>query len=600
VNMNAYLVQQDLPVHYTMARMVDALVDFRYSEKFPSEAPMELFFDPRVSLTQVVEATVSVIVTTPHMSKEIYDEASAKGAWRYFRPKFDGVYTWSVDFGDKHGSVLFSHNKASFMRAASSGYSFERVSRSGMEDLCVAHASDHVMGFSTILEMENAFGPQRECIVGVWIRDMMMEFKVKDLLTFEMQVKANAIYDAQKNNYGVTTELDGIYEVAVIEKDGESEQRSYMIVRPRPDKSRPQSAFVIQEALGGPRYRDLCGLNIGLGSVVVGALIVGRGKVDAPVSELHNRDIFDVGDLITPRPFRLFLSMMAANHVRLVGRIFEVSKGRVFPTRVVSHCPIPGGVLGAFVISYRGPQFIHPIFPQTLLQSVFSAVSYMQVTTPDTMRQAIEFIRLADAVRFGVSDTIIPDTLQEARPMLQIFLGSQVDFEPTNLVLRRLLRIMKLKLASGLIGAPQWAPSPIVYNTCYGSNFLSNHPKFTYNALVGWDKKGYKKKRTIAAGKLFIDEMMERGRMSGGGSHLCLPAWDVMNPECLTRDISTVIGPTPWTTMSINAAVMLEPSYVDSRMNLKPFVLHQRIVVQGDQLVRQLDSLDLPQLDNVG
>jgi len=244
---------------------------------------MELFFDPRVSLTQVVEATVSVIVTTPHMSKEIYDEASAKGAWRYFRPKFDGVYTWSVDFGDKHGSVLFSHNKASFMRAASSGYSFERVSRSGMEDLCVAHASDHVMGFSTILEMENAFGPQRECIVGVWIRDMMMEFKVKDLLTFEMQVKTNAIYDAQRNNYGVTTEPDGIYEVAVIEKDGESEQRSYMIVRPRPDKSRPQSAFVIQEALGGPRYRDLCGLNIGLGSVVVGALIVGRGKVDAPV-----------------------------------------------------------------------------------------------------------------------------------------------------------------------------------------------------------------------------------------------------------------------------------------------------------------------------
>jgi hypothetical protein len=560
VNMNAYLAQQGLPLHYSMVKMRDALMDFRYQDVYPTEPPMDLYLDPLVSMEQLVPATVSVISSVPHMCQHDYKEAKEKKQIVYFRPKLDGAYTWSIDFGAARGSVLFSYTKASVLAARTSGYSFERLSRPDQEDLYVAHGSDHISGFPTINALEDAFGAQDECIVGVLRNEMLLEFKVKDVLTFELQAKKGELFDLSGNAYGSVDTADGIYEVAVKESEDRA-QKSYVLSRFRPDKSRAQPGWMIQDALNGPRYGELYNYDTERGMVEIGDIAVGSHTENRPTGLLNNRDIFDVSTCFKRQSYRSFLAYLASEHVRISGRTLECGSGLVVAPKQVYHAKIPGGVLGGFLVTYYGGHLLHPGYPQSLLQSVYSACVANPMYEMDALTLVTQFIRIADKVFYEAPVPGVPEIFKEVAPFLTRYLRPEESLLVfKNKMLGRLYRIMQQKQEVDA-RRESWIPVAPCRLDIYdqGGEISAS----SLHELIQWDNLPEKSRRSAKV----IHRTMEMINRRGGRHYPGL--MQGLTPLDLSRDTPKSIGPVPWVVVANSLTMVRVPLFATNALEAR-------------------------------
>jgi hypothetical protein len=542
VNLNAFLVQQGMPAHYTMARMRDTLYTFRYTENFPPEAPLEIFVDSRKSTKDAVDAVVSVLQSTAHLTEEVFEEAKKKDGLVYYRPKLNGVYSWSIDFG-KLGSVMIGHNGAFVAGSGTFGYSFEKVSGMVRVPLAVAHMSDHINGFPSISSLEAAFGPQTECVVGVRLNGMLCEFKVKDTPTFELHVRQGGVYDFEGSSYGSTDYPDGIYEVAITLRDGLTRVQ---VIRLREDKMRPQSGTVVRAALAGPRYSAMRSIDIDAGRVVIGSVSVGVGKEDAPAESLHNCDVFLAGPLVKQRPWREMLAYFAANHVRMVGQLLQVSPCVSVPSKVLHHRSMSGGSLGAFLTTYRGFDFLHPYFPQAFLQTLYSlACTLLQVGTnyQDNVRY---FMLAVDAARFGINPssrnvTFFSDVVV---PYVDIYMGRlKRSFAISNPSMLRLVNVLEYNVKLKGAGGSYWnIPLNARCIRFYQKPYDKRYIDWSLFVLQEWDGTEVALKTQKRAQTFALKKRAAMMKQANRGSIMSDWTQDLMNPIVLGFHNPAVLG----------------------------------------------------------
>jgi len=529
-----------MPLHYTMARMRSTLYTFRYLEEFPAEAPMEIFVDSRKSTSEPVEATVSVLQSTAHLTSEIYEEALAKDGLVYFRPKLNGVCSWSIDFGPL-GSVMIGHNAAYVVSGRSFGYSFERIAGVQRVPLAVAHMSDHINGFPTIEALEAAFGVQTECVVGIRLNGMLCEFKVKDVPTFELMVKQGSLFDQEGANYGATDVSDGIYEASMYLSNGHS---IVSVIRQRLDKNRAQSGAVIRAAMAGPRYQIMRNSPIDVGRVVIGSISVGIAEKDKPVENLHNCEVFQAAGYLRQRPWREMLAYLAANHVRMVGSIFQVTpliQVMALPAvepRVLHHRAMSGGTLGGFLTTYRGFDFIHPYFPQAFLQTLYSLINTLLQKESNYEANIKAFMLAMDAAYHELQprSRSVSFYFDIVLPYVNRYMGRAVkEFTISNPSMLRLMKVLDYNVVRKGISVDYWRME--VSERCirfYQKPYMQRYMDWSILSLQRWDSDVKRSERSIKDGAEFVKKSLKRIQRSPNlGSMMAEWTHDLLNPVVL-------------------------------------------------------------------
>jgi len=273
--------------------------------------------------------------------------------------------------------------------------------------------------------------------------------------------------------------------------------------------------------------------------LTIGSLLVGASDIDAPISDLRNCDVFDIGHKVKERTYREMVAYLAANHVRIRGRRVECSIPVSQEPVPISHAMIPGGVLGAYLVTYRGPDFLHSWFPQSLLQTLFVAMN--EGTSMETVARSevTNFNILVDEVYHETEPSVqsLPayaGTEKRQDPvihLLRLFLGRPTQCDLIGPVYRRLQSIMLWHLSRKRITSKDWNIDPYQRNS-----MTRGLPHLTaFNFLAMWDDRDFKDKWSAQMGKqhavkLIISSGELAQSMAGN------PKCDLINVLTLMRD----------------------------------------------------------------
>jgi len=300
INLAIYASQVGMPMEYDFTHYRDMMREMNQPGIFPSEPPA----GPWTLNGKLLPVVTTFVLSTPHMTDLDYERY--KNEVIYFKPKLDGRYTWTLT----HDCITWLVNIGDVVKCglALPGMSCEEVSVMNSRAYAY-HYTSNIPGFQSLEAMESCCGPQDEAIVGVYHDAMLLEFKIKDVKTFEFQVKQDAQGSFAYDNAGIRVGpappgLTGIHEFSWHED-------KVQYVRPRPDKVVAQPFALVSSICKGPSLSAFRKKYQKHNYFRTGRVIVGKAKED-DLTACINRPFLDCGAYLKPRTIENQMSFLAS------------------------------------------------------------------------------------------------------------------------------------------------------------------------------------------------------------------------------------------------------------------------------------------------
>jgi hypothetical protein len=246
-NLNVFLAKHRLPLYFNCEGMRELMTIEPDVDDYPTRTVAGFYCQNGC----FVDAQVSFVASTEHLSREVYHLAVQQKGIVYFKPKVDGEYAWTLSFPSLRKFVIVSQKRVTVQEGDSTGLSFEKLP---WGESSYAHILEGTPAFQSVVALERAFGPVNECIVGIRVGSMLCEYKIKDVPSFELECSAGQAKDANGVLYGAASIVPGIYECCY---SAGVEGRTLAILRRRVDRESAQTTLAVKAMLTSPTLAEM-------------------------------------------------------------------------------------------------------------------------------------------------------------------------------------------------------------------------------------------------------------------------------------------------------------------------------------------------------
>jgi hypothetical protein len=285
INLAKKLLLMEGPLPYRMSHLREVVMQYgNEAGPFPHEPLEDVYYDDIRKC--VVPVMSSPHVTTEHLPRSAQKKLDAR-VWTvaYYKPKANGEYAWYLTWSNSK-NILVSSSHAQAVDRVVIGSSYERLPTGEY----IPHNGDVIPGFASIATMEKHFGPQTECIVGIRMDKIIVEYKVKTVSTVELSVETGVIYDGDRSVWGTTNKSDGIYECVC-----DFSTRTCKIVQQRPDKEFPQITHVIRNIVTSMTYLEMD--KYGVEDAIIYPTCLSIGSVDVDKDDVADWVVSDASEI---------------------------------------------------------------------------------------------------------------------------------------------------------------------------------------------------------------------------------------------------------------------------------------------------------------